>query len=110
MSRATILFNAQGTMSVVDSGQGTIGFTAAQGAWDCQDKHGKRLLRATGLDFNTAGDMVFRTDYEATFDTRADTIAGTVALRSFPLMADPLGGAGTLIGTFGFTGRRITAD
>ena len=35
-SRATILFNVQGTMSVVDSGQGTVGFTAAQGTWDCQ--------------------------------------------------------------------------
>ena len=109
-SRSTVLFNAEGTMSVVDSGQGTIGFTAAQGAWDCQVQHGHRALRASGLDFNTAGDMVFRTNYQATFDAKAETIAGTIALRSFPLLADPLGSGGTVVGTFAFTARRIPAD
>ena len=109
-SRSTILFNVQGPISVVDSGQGTVGFTAAQGAWDCQVQDGQRELRATGLDFNTAGNMIFRTDYQATFDPHAETIAGTITLRSFPLAADPLGSGGTVVGTFAFTGQRIPAD
>jgi hypothetical protein len=108
-SRSTILLNVQGTMSVVDSGQGTVGFTAAQGAWDCQVQHSQRELRATGLDFNTAGDTLFRTDYQATFDPQSETIAGTITLQSFPLLSDPLGSGGTVIGTFAFTGQRIPA-
>jgi len=108
-SRSTILLSARGTMSVVDSGQGTVGFTAAQGAWDCQVQHGQRELRATGLDFSTAGDTIFRTDYLATFDPRTEMMAGTVTLRFFPLLADPLGSGGTVIGTFAFTGQRIPA-
>ncbi len=108
-SRSTILLNVEGTMSVVDSGQGTVGFTAAQGTWDCQVQQGQRELQATALDFNTAGDMIFRTDYQATFDPQAETITGTITLRSFPLFADPLGSGGTVIGTFAFTGQRIPA-
>ena len=108
-SRSTILLNVEGTMSVVDSGQGTVGFTGAQGTWDCQVQQGQRELQATALDFNTAGDMIFRTDYQATFDPQAETITGTITLRAFPLAADPLGSGGTVIGTFSFTGQRIPA-
>ena len=109
-SRSTILFNVQGTMSVVDSGQGTVGFTTTQGAWDCQVQGTRRTLQAKGLDFNTAGDTIFRTDYQATFDPQTETIAGTITLQSFPLLADPQGSGGTVIGTFAFTGQRISAD
>jgi len=108
-SRSTLLLNVQGTMSVIDSTQGTVGFTAAQGAWDCHVQHGQRELRATALDFNTAGDTIARTDYQATFDPHSETIAGTITLRSFPLLSDPLGSGGTVIGTFAFTGQRIPA-
>src|SRR5262245_11410166 len=73
-SRSTILLNMEGTMSVVDSGQGTVGFTSAQGTWDCQVQQGQRELQATALDFNTAGDTIFRTDYQATFDPQAETL------------------------------------
>ena len=107
--RSTILLNVEGTMSVVDSGQGTVGFTAAQGTWDCQVQHGQPELQATALDFNTAGDMIFRTDYQATFDPQSETVAGTITLQTFPLAADPLGSGGTEVGTFAFTGQRIPA-
>jgi hypothetical protein len=109
-SRSTILLHVGGTMSVVDSGQDTVGFTAAQGAWDCQVQGSQRELRAKGLEFNTAGDTIFRPDYQATFDPQAETIAGTITLQSFPLLADPLGSGGTVVGTFAFTGQRIPAD
>jgi hypothetical protein len=107
VSRSTILFNMQGTMSAVDSGQGPVGFTASQGAWDCRIQNGRRAVLATNLNFNNAGDTILRTDYQAIFDPRTKTIAGTIVLLSFPLLANPLGGGGTVIGTFTFTGRRI---
>src|SRR5262245_8841671 len=110
VSRSTILFNVQGTMSAVDSGQGPVGFTASQGAWACQIQNGRRELLATNLNFNNAGNEIRRTDYQAIFDPQAKTIAGTIVLRSFPLLANPLGGGGTVIGTFTFTGQSIEAD
>ena len=93
-SRSTILLNVEGTMSVVDSGQGTVGFTAAQGTWDCQVQASQRELRATGLDFNTAGDTIFRTDFQATFDPQAETIARNLYTPVLPALSRPAGQRG----------------
>lgn len=66
---------------VVDSAEGVIGFTSAQGTWKCDHK----IIRATTLDFTTAGDSIVRADYEATLAKQAQAVVGTITLRSFPL-------------------------
>jgi hypothetical protein len=103
-SRSTLILGADGTVSSVDSGQGPIGFTDAQGTWTCDRE---RNLVVTTLDFNTAGDTLFKVSYTASFDKKQQTVSGTVTLHSYPLAGDPFTDAGTPLGTFSFTGERI---
>jgi hypothetical protein len=103
-SRSTLILGAEGTVSSVDSGQGPIGFTDAQGTWTCDRE---KNLVVTTLDFNTAGDTLFKLNYTASFDKKQQTVWGTVTLHSFPLAGDPFTDPGTLLGTFSFTGERI---
>jgi len=103
-SRSTLILAADGTVSTVDSGQGTIGFTDAQGTWTC-DK--AKNLVVTTLDFNTAGDSIFKVNYTASFDKKQQTLSGTITLHSFPLAGEPFTDPGTLLGTFSFTGEQI---
>ncbi len=104
-SRSTLRLGSDGTVSAVDSAQGMVGFTEAQGTWDCE----KQELVATTIDFGTAGTTLFRADYVASFDKQQQTLTGTNTLRSFPLAGNPFTDPGTLIGTFSFTATRIPA-
>lgn len=102
-SRSTLRLGVDGTVSAVDSAQGTVGFTEAQGTWRCE----KKELVATTLDFNTAGDSMVRADYVASFDKKQQTVAGTITLQSFPLTGNPFTDQGTPIGSFTFTSERL---
>src|SRR5262245_10912680 len=79
--RNTFRLGDDGTVTAVDSLQGTVGFTAAQGAWDCRGKD----LVATTLDFTPDGSTLTRADYVASFDKEQQTLTGTKTLVGFPI-------------------------
>jgi len=106
-SRSTLRLGADGTLSSVDSGQGIVGFTEAQGTWTCD---GKKDLVATALDFNTAGTSIFRADGVASIDKTGRTVEGTITQTAFPIGDNPFTGQGTTLGSFSFTGERIPAS
>lgn len=102
-----ITFNADHALSVIDSGQGgpSSFFSSQLGNWGVGSK---RTLVGRTLDFDYPPNAdVARLDY--TFQFGSDgSISGTIALYTFPLTADPLGGGGTLVGTFTLTGYIVT--
>jgi len=104
--RDTFRVGGDGTVTAVDSLQGTAGFTAAQGAWDCKGKD----LVATTLDFTTDGSTLTRADYVASFDKKQQTLTGTKTLVAFPIGGNPFTDQGTPAGSFTFTGVRIPAS
>ena len=106
-SRGVITLHADHTMSVIDSGQGgpTFFFSSQLGSW----KFGKGGLVGRTIDFDYPPNAdVARADYTLTFGQDGKQISGTITLTTFPLQADPLGGGGTVVGTFTFTGELIT--
>ena len=105
-SRSVILFHADHSLTVVDSGQGGPGvqFSSQQGAW--QDS-GNNTLTARTLDFSFPSAGIARVDYSIT-TVSAKGIAGTITLTVFGLLDNPLDGGGTVVGTFNFTGTKIT--
>ena len=105
-SRDVITLNADHTLLVVDSGQGgPFFFTSQQGTWGVGNK-GTLVGRTIDFDFPPNADVA-RLDY--TFKFEADgSISGTITFYTFPLTANPLDGGGTLVGTFNFTGYKVT--
>jgi len=105
-SRSTILFHADHSLTVVDSGQGGPGiqFSSQQGAW--RDT-GHDNIAARTLDFSFPGAGIARVDYLVT-TISANGIAGTITLTFFGLTDNPLDGGGIPGGTFNFTGTKIT--
>jgi len=99
----TFRLGDDGTVSAVDSLQGTVGFTEAQGSWDCQ----RKALVATTLDFTTDGTTLTRADYVASVDNKHQTLTGTKTLVAFPLGGNPFTDQGTPAGSLTFTGVRI---
>lgn len=107
LSRGLMTLHPDHTMSVVDSGQGgpTLFFSSQQGTWTLSTI-GLGVARTLDFDFAPTNDIA-RADYNFRFGPNG-TITGTITLKTFPLMANPLGGGGTLIGTFNFTGFALT--
>jgi len=105
-SRSVILFHADHSLTVVDSGQGGPGvqFSSQQGAWA---DSGHNTITARTLDFSFPSAGIARVDYLLT-TISAKGIAGTITLTVFGLTDDPLDGGGTVVGTFKFTGTKIT--
>ena len=108
-SRGVITLNSDRTISVTDSGQGgpTFFFSSQLGSWK---PNGKGGIVARTIDFDyPPSAAIARLDYTISSATSATgAITGTVTLTTFPLTADPLGGGGTVVGTFTFTGQLIT--
>jgi hypothetical protein len=114
-TRGILTLHADHTMSVVeaDSGGPTYYFTSELGSWRPDDTGGA-IGRA--LDFDLYGHTVYpdgdvaRVDYTMSFqdDSPLRRIVGTETVTIFPLQSNPLGGGGTTLGTFNFTGQLIT--
>lgn len=106
-SRGVITFNADHGLFVIDSGQGgpSAHFTSQQGTWGL-GSGGMLEGRTIDFDLPPASDVA-RLDYTFKFESNG-SISGTVKLYIFPLTANPLDGGGTLVGTFNFTGYRVT--
>ena len=107
-SRGVITLHADHTMSVIDSGQGgpIFFFSSQLGSWKANQNGG---ITGKTIDFDfppNAGSA--RLDYSITFAQQGSQIIGTITLTTFPLTGDPLGGGGTVAGTFTFTGQLIT--
>lgn len=105
-SRGVITLNVDHSISVIDSGQGgpAFSFSSQLGAWENAPGN---TVRARTLDFDFPSVDVARLDYNFTTATN-DQAAGTIVLTTFPLTGNPLGGGGTVVGTFNFTGQRVT--
>lgn len=105
-SRGVITLNVDHTMAVIDSGQGgpAFSFSSQQGAWENAPGN---TVRGRTLDFDFPSVDVARLDYNFTTASN-DQAAGTIVLTTFPLTGDPLGSGGTVVGTFNFTGQRVT--
>ena len=84
-------------------------FSDQQGSWKCNSG---REITATLLNFNyptaTLPGSITRSDSRVTFDPKAGTIQGKVTGRTFDLNADPLVDNPLGLGTFSFTGQRVT--
>jgi hypothetical protein len=105
-SRGVITLHTDHTMSVTDSGQGgpAFSFSSQLGSWQSSGQTGA-IGRTIDFDFPSAG--VARLDYTMTFSSNGTAISGTITLTDFPLQGNPLGGGGTVLGTFTFTGQLI---
>lgn len=105
-SRGVITLNVDHSMAVLDSGQGgpSFSFSSQLGAWENAPGN---TVRARTLDFDFPSVDVARLDYNFTTASN-DQAAGTIVLTTFPLTGNPLGSGGTVVGTFNFTGQRVT--
>jgi hypothetical protein len=105
-SRSVITFHADGSVEVIDSGQGgpAFSFSSQLGVWGNGIASGA-IVRTLDFSFPSAG--IARVDYNF-IKLNAQNVSGTITLTGFGLQADPLGGGGTVLGTFTFTGQRVT--
>lgn len=105
-SRSVITLSVDHSMAAIDSGQGgpAFSFSSQQGAWE--NAPGS-TVKARALDFDFPSVDVARLDYNFTTATN-DQAAGTIVLTTFPLTGNPLGSGGIVVGTFNFTGQRVT--
>ncbi|MDO9104339.1 MAG: hypothetical protein Q7U57_05190 [Methylovulum sp.] len=95
-SRAVLTFNSDGNLSSADSNQGGMAggfnaFTTSLGSWHCEDR---RTLHGTVINFSLPGVAsaeggIARSDYQASFNVRKQTIQGTIDVRFFGLTDDP---------------------
>jgi hypothetical protein len=112
-TRSVLTLHADHTMSTVDSDSGgpTYYFTGEFGSWKPDGKGG-----AVGrtLDFDLYGHYLYpngdvaRLDYTISPQNDGRRIVGTYTVTIFPLQGNPLGGGGTNLGTYNFTGQLIT--
>ena len=107
-SRSVITLHADHSLTVIDSGQGGPGvqFSSQQGAWAAGGGGGVVLVART-LDFSFPSAGIARVDYIFT-TSNTNQVAGTITLTVFGLQDNPLDGGGTVVGTFNFTGTRVT--
>jgi hypothetical protein len=104
-SRGVITLHSDHTISVTDSGQGgpAFLFSSQLGSWQLNG-NGVAIARTIDFDFPSAG--VARLDYTIHFGANGSA-TGTITLTDFPLQGNPLGGGGTVLGTFTFTAQSI---
>jgi hypothetical protein len=107
-SRGVFTFHADFTMSAIDSGQGgpTFFFSSQLGSWK-PDAQGGLVARTIDFDFPPNADVA-RLDYTVKFSADGTQISGTITLRTFPLLSNPLDGGGTIVGSFTFVGNLVT--
>jgi hypothetical protein len=105
-SRSVITLSVDHSMAAIDSAQGgpSFSFSSQQGAWENAPGN---TVKARALDFDFPSLDVARLDYNFTTVSN-DRVAGTIVLTIFPLTGNPLGSGGTVIGTFNFTGQRVS--
>lgn len=105
-SRSVITFHSDHSMSVIDSGQGGPGtqFSSQQGPWVSSPGN---TLSARALDFSFPSAGIAVVDYQINILPNQQ-ISGTITLTVFALTDNPLNGGGTVVGTFNFTGTKIT--
>jgi hypothetical protein len=98
--------HGDGTMSVIDSGQGgpTFFFSSQLGSWQLNGNGTGAVGRTIDFDFPSVD--VARLDYTIHFGANG-TATGTITLTDFPLQSNPLDGGGTVVGTFTFTAQTI---
>ena len=110
-SRSVITLHADNSLTAIDSAQGgTRGglgtlFSSQMGAWHTSPGSG---VVARTLDFSFPNAGIARVDYNFT-TINSDQVSGTITLTLFPINADPQGSGGTVVGTFNFTGQRVSA-
>ena len=106
-SREVMTLHADHTLAVVDSGQGgpTYFFSSQLGSWGPVSTGGL-VARAIDFDYPPNQDVA-RLDYTIELSPDHSHVTGTVTLTTFPLEGDPLGGGGTVEGTFTFAGELI---
>jgi hypothetical protein len=106
VSRGLIAFNADRTLSVVDSKQGvTPSFSNQLGTWGFSST-GILAGRTIDFDFPPPDDNLVRLDWTFRFGP-GGSISGTVTLYSFPLTANPNDGGGTFLAKYTFTGYKM---
>jgi hypothetical protein len=105
-SRSVITLSVDHSMAAIDSAQGgpSFSFSSQQGAWENAPGN---TVKARALDFDFPSVDIARLDYNFTTISN-DRVAGTIVLTTFPLTGNPLGSGGTVIGTFNFTGQRVS--
>lgn|SRR5262249_55707759 len=105
-SRSLITLHADHSIAVVDSGQGGPGvqFSSQQGAWATAPS---ATVVARTFDFSFPNAGIARVDYNFT-TISGQEVNGTITLTVFPIHADPQDGGGTVVGTFNFTGQRVS--
>ncbi len=113
-SRGVISFSEDGNLFVTDSNQGGVQgvfnpFGDTQGSYTCTSN---REIRAVGINFGFSGpngvNDIARSDIQATLNQQSMELQGIITVSSFALDANPLKGAGSVVGSFQFTGQRIT--
>ncbi|MBD2441497.1 hypothetical protein [Nostoc sp. FACHB-110] len=116
-SRGVITLDSDGNFFVIDSNQGGVTnvfnpFSNGQGSWKCNSKT-RVIARSITFAFpGSAGanGSIGRADYQASFNPQTQTVQGTITLRFFNLNANPLLNNVSPVGTFNFSGQRITAN
>jgi hypothetical protein len=110
-SRSVITLNADGTLSAIDSNEGssTGPFGAQAGAWKW-DGGGRIVGRV--IDFRyppvSTSASIARSDYALTLAPDGRSLTGTITVYFYPLEgSNPLQGLGTLFGTFNVVGEPI---
>jgi hypothetical protein len=107
-SRGVMTLHADGTMSVIDSGQGGTAyyFSSQLGSWR-PEGDGRVVAKTIDFDYPPNADVA-RLDYTLSFTPGRRQATGSVTLRTFPLQSgDPLQGEGTVAGTFSLVGELI---
>jgi len=94
--------------AAIDSGQKgpTFFFSSQLGSWKPDARDGL-VARTIDFDFPPNADVA-RLDYTVNFSSDRTQVTGTIALRTFPLLGNPLDGDGTVVGEFTFTGTLVT--
>jgi len=111
VSQSVITLHADHSVAVIDSGQEgpavPIPFSSQLGTWETTPGAG---LHAKTLDFSFPFDTEgsARVDYTFNAGGSNDQVQGSIILTFFPPNGNPLGGGGTVGGTFNFTGQRVT--
>jgi hypothetical protein len=108
-SREVLTLHPDYTFEVTDNNQGgpTSHFTSTLGAWKF-DGNGGILAKGINFDIYPSNEDVARQDYAITFHNGGNQVSGTFSFTIFLLQGNPLGGGGTTIGPFHFTGYLVT--
>jgi hypothetical protein len=107
-SRGVMTLHADGTMSVIDSGQGGTAyyFSSQLGSWR-REGDGKVVAKTIDFDYPPNADVA-RLDYTLSLAPGRSQMTGSITVSTFPLQsADALEGEGTVLGTFAFRGELI---